>query len=80
MDNVTIANVKDAFKKAKLNLDIDALAADVTFRDQGVDSLDVSNLFLHVEEDFNVIVPDEDIDALNTIEKIVSYINSKKSA
>lgn len=79
MDNVTIANVKDAFKKAKLNLDIDALAADVAFRDQGVDSLDVSNLFLHVEEDFNVIVPDEDIDALNTIEKIVSYINSKKS-
>lgn len=80
MNNVTIANVKDAFKKAKLNLDIDALAADVTFRDQGVDSLDVSNLFLHVEEDFNVTIPDEEIDVLNTIEKIASYINSKKSA
>lgn len=80
MGDVTIASVKDAFKKAKLNLDIDTLATDVAFRDQGVDSLDVSNLFLHVEEDFNVTIPDEDIDALNTIEKIVSYINSKTSA
>lgn len=80
MDDVTIASVKDAFKKAKLNLDIDALATDVTLRDQGVDSLDVSNLFLHVEEDFNITISDEDIDTLDTIEKIVSYIDSKKSA
>lgn len=80
MSNVTISSVKDAFKKAKLNLDIDALATDVAFRDQGVDSLDISNLFLHVEEDFNIAIPDEDIDTLSTIEKIVSYINSKKSA
>ncbi|GAB4296001.1 MAG: hypothetical protein Kow0096_13190 [Thiohalomonadaceae bacterium] len=56
------------------NKDIDPEA---TFSSIGVDSLDQMTIFMAIEEQYGVSVPDEDYDSLKTVAKVVAYINSK---
>jgi acyl carrier protein len=45
--------------------------------DLGVDSLDKANVLLEVQERFGVVVPDEDMDSLDSVSAIAGYINSR---
>ncbi len=45
--------------------------------DLGADSLDVVELLMAIEEEFSTDIPDEDAEALSTVQKIVDYIDSK---
>ena len=46
--------------------------------DLGADSLDVVELIMAFEDEFNVSLPDEDVATLKTIGDIVNYINNLK--
>lgn len=46
--------------------------------DLGADSLDVVELIMSFEDEFNITLPDEDVAKLSTIEDIVSYIENLK--
>lgn len=48
--------------------------------DLGADSLDVVELVMGVEEDFEIDIPDEDIEALTTVQLAIEYINTKLTA
>lgn len=48
--------------------------------DLGADSLDVMNITMRLEDEFNLKIPDEDITKIQTVQDIVDYIESKKSA
>ncbi len=43
--------------------------------DLGADSLDVVEIVMALEEEFDVEVPDEDAEQLTTVQKIVDYID-----
>jgi len=45
--------------------------------DLGADSLDVVELVMGLEEEFEVEIPDEDAEKIRTVEQAVNYINSK---
>ncbi|MCQ2440523.1 MAG: acyl carrier protein [Clostridia bacterium] len=45
--------------------------------DLGADSLDVVEMLMAIEDDFDVEIPDEDIEGLKTIGDVVEYINNK---
>ncbi|HZO88834.1 MAG TPA: acyl carrier protein [Chthonomonadaceae bacterium] len=45
--------------------------------DLGADSLDVVEIVMALEEEFDVEVPDEDAEQLTTVQKIVDYIDEK---
>ena len=45
--------------------------------DLGADSLDVMNITMRLEDEFNIKIPDEDITKIQTVQDIVNYINSK---
>ncbi|MDR0946130.1 MAG: acyl carrier protein [Ruminococcus sp.] len=45
--------------------------------DLGADSLDVVDIVMSIEEEFDIEVPDEDVAALKTVADIVSYIDAK---
>lgn len=47
------------------------------FADLDIDSLDVAGIFLGIQENLGVSVPDDEIDKLNTVEKIVAYLDGK---
>jgi acyl carrier protein len=45
--------------------------------DLGADSLDVVDLIMSLEEEFDVEIPDEDVEAMKTVGDIVKYIEAK---
>ncbi len=46
--------------------------------DLGADSLDTVELVMEFEKAFNLQIPDEDAEKIQTVGDAVSYINSKK--
>jgi acyl carrier protein len=75
-----VEKIKNIIKKAEvLNDDVENLANDLDLQDQGIDSLDMANIYLMCEEEFGVKIPDEDLDKVKTINDLVNYINEKLS-
>lgn len=60
-------------KKADTIKDTDRLVEDL-----GADSLDIVELIMSFEDEFNVSLPDEDVAKLKTIGDIVTYIENLK--
>lgn len=73
----TIENVKEVIVEAEVLGDVSELKTDVELSEQGIDSLDVVNVYLLLEEKFDVKIPDEDLDKVQTIDNIIEYINNK---
>jgi acyl carrier protein len=48
--------------------------------DLGADSLDVVELVMNLEEAFDIVVPDEDIEGMQTIGDVQSYLAGRVSA
>lgn len=45
--------------------------------DLGADSLDVVDLIMSLEEEFDVEIPDEDVEGMKTVGDIVKYVEAK---
>ena len=45
--------------------------------DLGADSLDVVDLIMSLEEEFDIEIPDEDVENMKTVGDMVKYIESK---
>lgn len=73
----TIENVKEAIIEADVLGDVSEMKNDVALSEQGIDSLDVVNVYLILEEKFDVKIPDEDLMHVQSIDSIVTYINNK---
>ena len=62
----------------QLGVDEDIITMDSSFKDDlGADSLDVVELVMAVEEEFDVEFPDEDAEGIVTVADAVNYINSQ---
>ena len=77
MAKVTEEQIIDEIRKTNVVKDVDALENDKSLSEQGVYSLDFSSLLFNIEEKFGVVIPDEDIDELQTITQITTYVNAK---
>ncbi len=73
----TVENVKEVIAEAEVLGDVNEMSNDIALKDQGIDSLDVVNVYLLLEEKFDVKIPDEDLNKVQTINDIVEYINFK---
>ncbi|WP_073156347.1 acyl carrier protein [Halanaerobium congolense] len=59
----------------ELAVDRDEVTEDSSFiEDLGADSLDVVELVMAFEEEFDVEIPDEDAENIRTVEDAVSYL------
>lgn len=59
----------------KIGIEKDAVTLDASFiEDLGCDSLDVVELVMTLEEEFNIEVPDEELEKLVTVGDVVEYI------
>lgn len=60
-----------------LEVEEDSITADTDIQnDLGADSLDIVDLIMSFEDEFEIEVPDEDIENLRTVGALVSYIES----
>lgn len=62
----------------QLDADEDAVSMESSITDDlGADSLDVVDMVMSLEEEFDMEIPDEEIEAMKTVGDIVRYIESK---
>ena len=60
-----------------LNVDPEEISMDTTFMDDlGADSLDVFQIIMGIEEEFDIEVPAEEAENITTVEQAVEMINS----
>lgn len=61
----------------QLDVEEDKITADTDLQeDLGADSLDVVDLLMSIEDEFEVEVPDEEIENIKTVGSLVSYIEA----
>ncbi len=72
--------VKDIIVE-QLNVTPEQVTADAKFIDDlGADSLDTVELVMAFEEEFEIEVPDEDAEKLQSVTDVIAYIDSAKKA
>ena len=60
-----------------LNVDADEITMDTTFVDDlGADSLDVFQIIMGIEEEFDIEIPAEKAEKISTVEEAVELIKS----
>jgi acyl carrier protein len=64
--------------KEQLGVDEEKVTLEASIIDDlGADSLDVVDLVMSLEEEFDVEIPDEDVEGMKTVGDIVKYIEAK---
>jgi len=64
----------------QLGVDPEEVTMEASFvNDLGADSLDTVELVMALEEEFNIEIPDEEAEKLDTVGKAIEYINKHKS-
>jgi acyl carrier protein len=62
----------------QFDVEADKITVDTDLQeDLGADSLDVVDLLMSIEDEFEVEVPDEEIENIKTVGALVSYIEAK---
>ena len=60
-----------------LNVDPDEITPDTTFMDDlGADSLDIYQIIMGIEEEFDIEIPAESAESIETVEQAVEMIKS----
>ncbi|CAN5500824.1 MAG: acyl carrier protein [Gemmatimonadota bacterium] len=72
--------VRDIIEK-ELGVERDKMTDEASFiEDLGADSLDIVELVMEFEKEFNIDIPDEDAEKLRTVGDAVAYLDGKVGA
>jgi len=64
----------------QLGVSSDEVTPEASFiEDLGADSLDIVELVMALEEEFNIEISDEDAEKIRTVKDVVSYIEAHQS-
>ncbi len=62
----------------RLNAEEDQIKPEASFvEDLGADSLDIVELIMGIEEEFDIEIPDEDAEKLTTVGEAMEYVKAK---
>jgi acyl carrier protein len=62
----------------QLGVDMETVTPEASFIDDlGADSLDIVELVMTMEEEFDLEIPDEDAEKIKTVNDVVNYIKAK---
>lgn len=62
----------------RLNVDEEQIKPEASFvEDLGADSLDIVELIMGIEEEFDIEIPDEDAEKLTSVGEALNYIKNK---
>jgi len=74
------AKVKDVIVE-QLGVDPERVKGEASFIDDlGADSLDIVELVMAMEEEFEIEIPDEDAEKLKSVQDVVDYLAAKGKA
>lgn len=72
--NILKTNLADVFSVEEENI---TPAADFS-EDLGADELDMQEIIMIVEEEFDVFIDDEDLPKINTVGDLIAYIEGRR--
>ena len=79
MSNVT--EKVQAIIAERLGVDVNQVTAEKSFvKDLGADSLDIVELVMALEENFNIDIPDEEAENITTVQQAISFIENNAEA
>lgn len=61
-------------------IDVRADDYEKTFKQLNMDSLDIANILLAIEEKLDIKIPDPDAGALTSLRSIVEYVQARRSS
>lgn len=62
----------------QLGIRVEEIKNEASFMDDlGADSLDLVELVMSFENDFNITIPDEDSSAITTVQSAIDYVGKK---
>ena len=63
----------------QLNCDAETITAETSFKDDlGADSLDLFELVMALEDEYNVEIPSEELTDLTTVGAVIDYLKNKR--
>ena len=63
----------------QLSVDADSIDEDSSFKDDlGADSLDLFEMVMALEDEYEIEIPTEDLEKILTVGDVVNYINAHK--
>lgn len=73
-----LEKVKEVIKE-QLGVEDDAIKLETSFIDDlGADSLDIVELIMALEEEFDMQIPDSEAEKISTVSDVVEYIKSNQ--
>lgn len=72
----TLEMLRQAITK-ELGRDLGDITSGTSFEDMALDSLEVVQMIMAIEEAFDIEIDDEDVDGLKTVGELVEYIEEK---
>ena len=64
----------------QLGVSMEEVTPEASFiEDLGTDSLDIVELIMALEEEYDTEIPDEDAEKIQTVDDVISYIQSKQA-
>ena len=73
------ADIQEQIRKIiaeQLSQDLDEVVPEASFVDDlGADSLDLVELVMHMEEEFDVEIPDEEAENIRLVQDAINYVN-----
>ncbi|MCL4134935.1 UNVERIFIED_CONTAM: hypothetical protein GTU68_029231 [Idotea baltica] len=64
----------------QLNVSAEDVKPEASFiEDLGADSLDIVELIMALEEEYDLEIPDEDAEKIQTVQDVTSYISGKQA-
>jgi len=61
----------------QLDIEIEKISSETTFEEIDADSLDLVELVMALEEEFEIEISDEEIEKIKSVGDVVSYIDSR---
>ena len=71
---VTVEEIRNIVESAETMADMETLENGIPLTEQDVDSLDMANILLLIEEKYEIKIPDKDMNQIQSIDNIVKYL------